>query len=505
MIHQDGCFALPPKAVEALTNTSLGKLTPVLQRDDTPTDFTLWDTFDHAVASKHVLLIETVGRLELLTGDASVVTQDGKRAGNFVADLSDGPVKSALSHVPPLRSLLPLATGTAWSTAMAFVDDEQKTQARLTLRELSTADTNGLAIVTLSGLRGYDKALERLRAHVIDLGGKPLEAATAYGHLIPNVAPFVARPALPIKADDPIFATETAIIAAHLPLARCNEAGMLNDTDTEFLHHYRVALRKIRSVLSLFKGVYTDAQTVALKSRFSALMAPTGRLRDLDVYLLDRQTYYDLVPASVHGGLDQMFDMFAAERKRELTRLRKHLRSRAYEKDIAQLERLFKKGKALKPGPKADQPAHAYASKLIWKRYVKICTIAEAITDATPDEEVHELRIQCKKLRYLMEFFAPIYPSAELKPLIKSLKRLQDTLGLFNDYAVQQLSLQDFIETIDDTAPGAMELAQAVGALIAVLHRRQMEERAKVTERFVQFNSPETQQSFRDLFHGGKA
>jgi hypothetical protein len=48
----------------------------------------------------------------------------------------------------------------------------------------------------------------------------------------------------------------------------------------------------------------------ALKASFSAMMVPTGRLRDLDVYLLERRQYYGLLPKILHGGLDAMFSMF---------------------------------------------------------------------------------------------------------------------------------------------------------------------------------------------------
>jgi ABC-type methionine transport system ATPase subunit len=51
---------------------------------------------------------------------------------------------------------------------------------------------------------------------------------------------------------------------------------------------------------------------------------------------------------------------------------------------------------------------------------------------------------------------------------------------------------------------GNLELAQSVGALVAVLHQRQLEERGKVVDSFAHFNSAGTQKTFRDLFHGGK-
>ncbi len=36
-----------------------------------------------------------------------------------------------------------------------------------------------------------------------------------------------------------------------------------------------------------------------------------------------------------------------------------------------------------------------------------------SLFETTPDQSIHELRIRCKKLRYLMEFFAPLFPLSD--------------------------------------------------------------------------------------------
>ena len=125
---------------------------------------------------------------------------------------------------------------------------------------------------------------------------------------------------------------------------------------------------------------------------------------------------------------------------------------------------------------------------------------------------MHELRIHCKKLRYLMEFFTPMFDKAEVKTMIKALKKLQDVLGLFNDYSVQQDSLRDFLEARAAVAPRSaksraqeMAVAQSVGALIAVLHRRQLEQRALVEARFAEFDSKGTRARFAAQFQAGEA
>lgn len=503
--HKTECLVLPAAAAEGLAADPVGKLRPIPAPAAEPAAFTLMDSFDGTVARRPAMLLELGDRLDYWGADGAALSQTAARQGDFVADLADGPVKEALRGVPALRSLMPVGSGTLETTRVAYVDDEAKTQARARLHLLTGEGGGRVAVATVEGLRGYDKAFAQVADALRARGGAPMGARAVIPLLFPDHAPYDAKPDIPIGPEDAAFDVASDIIAAHLGVARRNEAGMVADLDTEFLHDYRVALRKIRSVLSLFRGVYSEAQTQALKARFSALMAPTGRLRDLDVYLLEREGVYALLPESLHGGLDRMFAMFAEERAAEHARLVRHLRSAAYETEIAKLEKLFARRRKLARGPAADRPAHAFASRLIWKRYRRICRIAAAIDADTPDAEVHELRIHCKKLRYLMEFFAPAFPRQACKRLIKALKRLQTTLGDFNDHAVQQESLTAFLAGLDPKDHDRnLDLAQSVGALIAVLHQRQLEARARVVSSFAEFNSPETQASFRELFHAGK-
>ncbi|MFN4153821.1 MAG: CHAD domain-containing protein [Paracoccaceae bacterium] len=502
---QPQSYHLPADAVAALAKQPFGKLTPLLTLDEVAVPFTAFDDFDQSLRQSGRMLIEMGGGFELLTPDGRVLSQPSKRKGDFVADFPAGPVKAALADHSPLRSLLPIGSGQIRTGQLVLLDDEQKTHCRAHLRILSETGTAGVAVVTLQGLRGYATSLAALRRHVVECGGVIAGQDRLCAALFPAEAAYTAKPEIRIAPDDTAHKAATDIIASYIPVARANEAGIIADHDTEFLHDYRIALRKIRSVLSLFKGVYTQARTDELKTRFSQIMAPTGRLRDLDVYLLDRQHFHDLLPATLHGGLDRMFTLFAEERKAEKATLARYLQSKTYEKEIAGLAKLFQKRKKLHPGPMAELGAHDYACVLIWERYRKIRKIAARIGPDTEDAEVHRLRIHCKKLRYLMEFFGPLFPKPEFKSLLKPLKQLQDNLGLFNDYAVQQVSLQAFIDRRNGGPAGvSIDVAQSVGALTAVLHLRQLEERAKVVESFAQFNSPETVAIFRALFHAGE-
>lgn len=492
-------YYMPASRLTDLDGDGAGEFRARIEWEEKAASFSILDCFEHSLRRSRRLLLSIDGQLELLTAEGSILRQAAQRDLRFVPDMEQGAVKDALAELSPLRALLPIASGEIRTGMLALIDDEGKTCARAVLKRLEPVDGNAVALLAPRGLRGYDQALYSLTALVRSHGAAPLTAGNLYSMIDHTNGHFVTRPSVEIGRDDTAFDAATRLIAAYLSAARANEAGIAEDIDTEFLHDYRIALRKIRSVLSLFRDVYDASQTLELKTRFSALMAPSGPLRDLDVYLLEQQSFYDLVPDAMHGGLDAMFALIRLRRADEHRRLAAHLQTRAYEKEIKALSKLFSKKRKLLPGANASRSSHDLARELIWRRYRKIRRIASGLTADTPDAEVHRLRIECKKLRYLMEFFAPVFPEEPFQELLKPLKRLQDALGLFNDRSVQQHNLQAFVKSLGDE-PRRLEIAQSAGALITVLHQHQIALRDKILDAFARFNSDRTHRTFRVLF-----
>lgn len=493
-------LSLPP----TLTSGNWGALSKRLSvraSDSVKTSaFKMLDCFDQSIRASAALLIETGGELLLLDEEGTMWRQSAERTGNFVSDLCDGPVKARLSYISPLRCLLDLGQGRIDRTALRFVDDEEKTHLRAQALVFSR-EGQAATLLLVEGVRGYGKSEKRFTKRLIGAGASPSDPLEVTHSLFSDLEPYSAKPRLGFDASTTAFDAANEIVSAYLGVARQNEPGLIADFDTEFLHDYRIALRKIRSVLSLFKGVYGDAATADLKRRFSNLMAPTGMLRDLDVYLLEQDLYFGMLPENLHDGLRLMFAAFEEDRRAAHSEMSKRLKSIAYNREIAGLQSMFESSDEIVQGSLGGLNVSDYAQKLIWKRYRKLCKTAAQIDDSTPDEKVHELRILCKKLRYLIEFFAPQFDPVEIKAILKPLKRLQDNLGLFNDYSVQQERLQTLIQSGRFKGRTALATAQSIGALISVLHSRQLQERARVVKNFSRFNSVETRQRFRNLFH----
>ncbi|MGY6633469.1 MAG: CHAD domain-containing protein [Alkalilacustris sp.] len=490
-----------PRAMLRALRPAAGRLVTTQSAPDRPV--TLLDTFDAELAATGQFLIGDDQGMTLL-GCGADPAQPVCALPSLVADLPPGPVRAALvGRVSPLRRIGPVGQARMTRLALALLDDIDKTVLGCDVALFETGDDRCAGLLRARALRGYDAALvplaEGLRARGAMAG---LDASAIIAALFPDHAGDHARPTRAMSPDTTVFGAATDIIATQIAAARHLEAEVVDGRDSAFLHQYRIALRKVRSVLSLFKGAYDTDRTVALKGRLGRLMARTGRLRDLDVYLLERPGYLDAVPAAVRPGLDRLFAVIAAERVREHAALAGHLTSAAHAQDMGDLASLFDRPQGrLCPGPLAGRSAIHEARGLIWRRYRKVCRIASTIDEATPDAQVHALRIQCKKLRYLMEVFGPIFPPDQMRPLIKALKRLQDVLGAFNDCTVQQVALTVWL---DSPGPprGAhrLEMAKGIGALLTILDQRQRAARDQVMGRFARFDARATRTGFRTLF-----
>ena len=123
----------------------------------------------------------------------------------------------------------------------------------------------------------------------------------------------------------------------------------------------------------------------------------------------------------------------------------------------------------------ADLPIERVVSQRIWKMYRRVLKAGRTAIVHGEAEAMHELRKDCKKLRYLIEFFRGLYPPRDVKELIRALKELLDNLGQFQDLEVQADKLRAFARDFDPQEPSTLPTVMAIGALVADLLRRTFE------------------------------
>lgn len=466
-----------------------------------------WDTFEWGVWFGGHILFSCDGVYYLCAREGgwlgAVLCEE--RAGTrrrFWRDFETRPMRARLEGMLGLRGLAPVAEGTFRLRRCDVRDGAGKIVCRLEWSSVSAGKRrNGdlLHSCLVLPLFGYETEADRVVDHLVRHGARtsgdgPVEVLLRHvGH---GPRKYTLRPVFGLEMDMPAREAVGRIVRATLEIAEQNVPGMVDDLDTEFLHDYRICLRKVRSVLSLVKDVYPAEETRRMREILGGLARQTNRLRDLDVYLLARDEYLELLPPVLRPALDGMFKDFTAEREQEVRRVTSKIRAASTRRLLLEVEGCFSPETPHEPSPAAGVPVGPLVFRRILKRYRRIRRIAAGIGAETPDEAVHQLRIECKKLRYLMEFFAELIPREEGAGMLRLLRRLQNRLGEFNDALVQQKTMMNYWE---QKRSGA-KVALGVGGLVAVLYRRQQQARGLIDEALEGFCGGQAAASFKHTF-----
>jgi CHAD domain-containing protein len=336
------------------------------------------------------------------------------------------------------------------------------------------------------------------------MGLKPAKRSPAVTLLQNNgLSPGVYSSKVDVELQPAMPAAEAVrcIMEQLVSVMRLNLPGVRDDIDSEFLHDFRVSVRRARSLLGQLQGVLDADTTAALQKQLKAMGAITGNVRDLDVYLLKKNEYTDLVGEFLKPGIVQLFRTLQRKRRYAKDRMIKLMAGAEFEADLSDLDRfVLSDPLAESTAPNGSSPVGEMARMVIFKRYRRIIKKGRRITDATPDEALHNLRIDCKKLRYLLEFFTSLFPRDQMKLLIKQLKQLQENLGDFNDLSVQQEFLMQQLQRLKPRSDQTIMLAAAIGGLITRLGIEHQQVRSQFLSVFDRFNSVENQRRFKTLF-----
>jgi len=224
----------------------------------------------------------------------------------------------------------------------------------------------------------------------------------------------------------------------------------------------------------------------------------TNALRDLDVYLLRQERYRKLLPAALRPAIAEWFDALRRQRRRAVKMMGGFLASDGYVSIVAAVER-FTGFQGEAPDPRSPTILDV-ARREIGRRFQKTVHIGRRIDAATADARLHRLRIQCKQLRYALEFFHSLFPPEPVAEIIRQAKSLQDYLGAYNDLAVQQQFLFEHLKQIPARTPPRQEaLVAAVGALMGSLFLEKQLMRVAFTDVFASFDTPNNHALFQSL------
>lgn len=445
-----------------------------------------------------------------LTENGDRLEQDAPEQPGFPADLPPGAIREQLIKIVAPRRLLPMMVIETSESTHRLLNEDDQILARLVLRRSRFKDPRSVAMgdlrtrLCLIPLPGHEEQGETvLNALSDELGlahaDTPLlfEALSAAGQQPADYSGKINHQLEPQGRAD---AATKEVLRTLFATLEANLEGTRTNLDSEFLHDLRVATRRIRSALGQIRRVFPDDLVAHFKGEFAWLQEVTGPVRDLDVYLLEFDSYQQALPPALRPNLEPLrtyLHSHYAERQGELVA--------ALESD--RFVRLCEDWRAFladplpvqTTAPNGSRPIKWVADRRIRALAKRVSREGRAIRPDSPPDDLHELRKSCKKLRYLMEFFQSLYPRDQIRPLIGHLKVLLDNLGDFQDRTVQAAHLRDLARAMLEEGQASSDTLLAIGAVVGRLLANQQQAREEFTLVFETFLSAEHQQGFRTL------
>lgn len=477
---------------------------------------TLYDTFDWRLhnAGRRLVTDKTSKFQHLVLTDINTSNllhwTSIEEAPDFVSNLPPSQLKNVLRPLISVRRLLPLVDVKKRVETYSLLNDDRKIILRVqkfVSRAISpqTGKTKILAPgLRVQALKGYIKPFNEF-SHFIRNELKLSQLNDSYDEAMAmhGIIPGSYSSKLEFKLD-PNTRSDTSVIqflAALFNTMESNEAGIEADLDSEFLHDFRVAGRRSRSAIGQIRHIMPAKTLDRLKRDFAWLNQVTGPGRDMDVYLLNYQKYQCCLPDEMQADLAPLQVFLRDHKNAEYKKLVRFLRSARY-RNFKNFLRKYLEAPVVEHTTlaHAKQPIQEASSHRIWKIYHRVIKLGNAITNSSPNTELHELRKTCKKLRYLLEFCQSIYPKKEMNHLIKSLKQLQDILGEFQDYSIQIDSLQKFKQQMVEEKRTNERTLTAMNELVKILEGNQNEIRQVFHKQFRQFSTKENKGIFKQLF-----
>jgi triphosphatase len=258
----------------------------------------------------------------------------------------------------------------------------------------------------------------------------------------------------------------------------------------EGIHQMRVAMRRLRSMLSAVRDLMPEAERRWASDEVKQLTEALGPARNLDVFATE------LLPSARAEAPDQPgWDELAAATERVRAEAHRHvsdqIRSPEHTASLLRLLRWFesrgwRSAQSNKPSEGMAATIGEVAPAVLDRRRKAVRKRSQHFQRLSAYNR-HRLRIAVKKLRYAIELLESLYDEREARPFVKRLKRVQDELGYANDVRVAYGLVIELGRSTADSEP----VANAGAQLLAWHQRALIEREGKLRHYLGQLNEAE--------------
>jgi len=258
----------------------------------------------------------------------------------------------------------------------------------------------------------------------------------------------LSAPVLPVAVRGSVAAAFRHVLG-HLTdvmLHHAPAAAVIGGEDSEPVHQMRVAVRRARSAMAIFRQALACPDFDAANEHLKIVGSRLAAARDWDVFVTET---VPAVAASLPGDTKLPPLIAAAQRRRREahTVLHAWLTGSEFRVLCVELAWLAASDDWV-PAPASADPAEptlpGFAAPILRRRWKKMLAAGKEI-ETLDVPALHGLRLRTKRTRYAAEIFVTLYPGKATHKFLRRLNALQQVLGKLNDAAVAEHLLRDLV------------------------------------------------------------
>lgn len=302
-----------------------------------------------------------------------------------------------------------------------------------------------------------------------------------------------------VQLEDPIRTAAVKVLQRLYRKVLKREKETRLGKDIEELHQMRTSVRRLRSGLDLFLPILCTKSGERARRSSKKLGQALGHVRDLDVALekLERYRVSHEEEFASFDPLHRLHERIEKQRAKERKRLVSFLEGPRYEQFQEDLERLLKKNLMTHKQDQEVNPPLRVSDAFpvyLWEAYARILRF-ESVAEEPTLEALHQLRIECKNLRYLVEYFRKVC-GENAGPVLQRIKHAQEELGEIQDARVTHDLLENFLADLKKFRVPKKE-RDPVTEAVRLYEQRNSEHQAEVLARFPKLWAELTGPEFR--------
>lgn len=257
----------------------------------------------------------------------------------------------------------------------------------------------------------------------------------------------------PLSADQPIAEAVRIILAGLLTTLHEQHTRYQDGDLIEGVHKMRVSLRRMRTLVRLYGDRFDEKAMRDLVIGMRKTARKLGAVRDLDVLIEHLQDYQQTLPSDDQQQFEPLVKHWQKRQRKARRAMDEYLDSKSYRRFVEGMAAFTSHPGVgvVDDGGVPRQVRHVLGST-IWRRYEAVWAYAPILNHAD-EETLHALRIECKFLRYSLEFFRDVLGETKATPLIVPVVALQEHLGDLHDASVARV----IMDLAGETATPARE------------------------------------------------